>query len=83
MEPIAKDPADQMEDQQEFDESLFEEYFGLIPTEELLVIRSYQGDDDDRVLEELRPKYVIMYDADPSFVRRIEVCGWLKFWSPG
>lgn len=57
----------------ELDENLFEEFFGLIPTEDLLVIRSYAGDDDDRVLEELRPKYVIMVDPDPAFIRRIEV----------
>lgn len=57
----------------EMDDTLLEEFFGLIPTEELLVVRSYAGDDDDRALEELRPKYVIMYDADPAFIRRIEV----------
>jgi hypothetical protein len=55
-----------------FDEAVFEEYFGLVQDEELIVIRSYSGDDDDRLLEELRPKYIIMYDPDPSFIRRIE-----------
>lgn len=73
-EPAEKDPQDNFEEEQELDESLFEEYFGLIPTDDLLVIRSYEGDDDDRVLQELLPKYVIMYDADPAFIRRVEVC---------
>jgi DNA excision repair protein ERCC-4 len=51
----------------------FEEYFGLIGNEDLVIIRPYLDDEDDRVLEELRPKYVVMYDPNPSFVRRIEV----------
>ena len=38
-----------------------------------MVIRPYKGDDDDQVLEELRPKYIVMYDADPGFIRRVEV----------
>ena len=56
-----------------FDEIAFNEYFGLLSNETLVIIRPYNGDDDDRVLEEVRPKYVVMYDPDPSFVRRIEV----------
>lgn len=56
-----------------FDEVAFNEYFGLLSNETLVIIRPYNGDDDDRVLEELRPTYVVMYDPDPSFVRRIEV----------
>jgi hypothetical protein len=55
------------------DEAVFEEYFGVVENEDLIVIRSYSGDDDDRLLEELRPKYIIMYDPDPAFIRRIEV----------
>lgn len=55
------------------DEETFDEFFGLCSPNELVVIRPYNGDEDDRVLEELRPKYVVMYDADTSFVRRVEV----------
>ncbi|GAA5909987.1 hypothetical protein JCM6882_008421 [Rhodosporidiobolus microsporus] len=50
----------------------FKEYFGLISNEDLAIIRPYLGDEDDRVLEELRPKYVVMFDPNPAFVRRIE-----------
>ncbi|GAA5837199.1 hypothetical protein JCM5353_001595 [Sporobolomyces roseus] len=55
-----------------FNPVAFEEYFGLISQEDLVVIRPYLGDEDDRILEELRPKYVVMFDPDPAFVRRIE-----------
>ncbi|EEB07471.2 DNA repair endonuclease XPF [Schizosaccharomyces japonicus yFS275] len=38
-----------------------------------LNIKSYDGDYDDILLEELSPNYIIMYDADPAFIRRVEV----------
>lgn len=57
----------------EIDEKAFEEYFGLLENESLVIVRPLTGDDDDRMLEELRPKYIIMYDPSPAFVRRIEV----------
>ncbi|GAA5973055.1 hypothetical protein JCM11641_000389 [Rhodosporidiobolus odoratus] len=55
-----------------FNETDFKEYFGLISNEDLVIIRPYLGDEDDRVLEELRPKFVVMFDPNPAFVRRIE-----------
>jgi hypothetical protein len=33
----------------------------------------YDGDMDDRVLEEMRPRFVVMYEPNPSFIRRVEV----------
>lgn len=56
-----------------FAEVAFNEYFGLVSNEDLVIIRPYMDDDDDRVLEELRPKYIIVYDPDQAFVRRVEV----------
>ncbi|CED82579.1 Structure-specific endonuclease ERCC1-XPF, catalytic component XPF/ERCC4 [Phaffia rhodozyma] len=56
-----------------FDPEAFDEYFGLLQPEDLIVVRPYKGDDDDQVLEELRPRFVVMYDPDPGFIRRIEV----------
>lgn len=56
-----------------FDETAFDEYFGLLALDDLVVVRPYNGDDDDRVLEELRPRWVVMYEPDAAFVRRIEV----------
>lgn len=58
---IQKDPLDNMED-----------YYQLLDLDDLVVVMPYDGDNDDRLLEELRPRYVIMYELDPSFIRRIE-----------
>lgn len=64
---------DQPADRDHFSELDFEQFFGLLSNEELVIIRPYLDDEDDRMLEELRPKYIIMYDPDPAFVRRVEV----------
>ena len=56
-----------------FDVVAFDEYFGLLAPEETVVIRAYAGDEDDQVLQELRPRYIILFDPDPSFIRRLEV----------
>ncbi|KDE08113.1 hypothetical protein MVLG_01595 [Microbotryum lychnidis-dioicae p1A1 Lamole] len=56
----------------EFDLHRFDETFGLLDNEDLVLIRPYSDDDDDKVLEELRPKYVVLFDPDPAFVRRLE-----------
>ncbi|GAA6043104.1 hypothetical protein JCM8097_008424 [Rhodosporidiobolus ruineniae] len=69
--PASLDPSAALEDEA-FDPSAFQEFFGLISNEDLVIVRPYLGDEDDRVLEELRPKYVVMYDPNPAFVRRIE-----------
>ncbi|EOD50894.1 putative dna repair protein [Neofusicoccum parvum UCRNP2] len=59
---IATDPLENMED-----------YYELYEMKELLVIHPYDGDMDEHVLEEVRPRYVIMYEPDAAFIRRIEV----------
>ncbi|GAA6044561.1 hypothetical protein JCM8097_006747, partial [Rhodosporidiobolus ruineniae] len=69
--PASPDPSAALEDEA-FDATAFQEFFGLISNEDLVIVRPYLGDEDDRVLEELRPKYVVMYDPNPAFVRRIE-----------
>lgn len=64
---LASDP-----DPDRFNDDEFDAYFGLLSTEDIVVVRPYTDDDDDRVLEELRPKYIVMYDPDPAFIRRVE-----------
>ncbi|GAA5880947.1 hypothetical protein JCM16303_005184 [Sporobolomyces ruberrimus] len=59
-------------EEEAFNPVAFEEYFGLIAQEDLVVVRPYLEDEDDRILEELRPKYVVMFDPNPAFVRRVE-----------
>jgi DNA excision repair protein ERCC-4 len=55
-----------------FTQDEFDSFFGLLSMEDLIVVRPYSGDDDDYNLQELRPRFIIMYDPEPSFVRRVE-----------
>lgn len=59
---IGADPLDNMED-----------YFEPYEMGDLIVVHPYDGDMDERALEELKPRYVIMYELDPAFIRRVEV----------
>ncbi|TQS35908.1 hypothetical protein Golomagni_03658 [Golovinomyces magnicellulatus] len=61
-EEVVTDPLEDMEN-----------YFELYEMQDLIVIHTYDGDMDEHVLEEVKPKYIIMYDPDTTFVRRIEV----------
>jgi len=64
---IVDDPMENMED-----------YYVLFDLKDLVVVHPYDGDNDEHLLEELRPRFVIMYDPDAAFVRRVEV----KFRTP-
>ncbi|KAF8247417.1 DNA repair protein [Wilcoxina mikolae CBS 423.85] len=59
---IAVDPLDDME-----------KYYGLFDLQNLVVVHPFKEDMDDRLLEELRPRYIIMYNPDTAFIRRVEV----------
>jgi DNA excision repair protein ERCC-4 len=61
-EEIIADPLDDMED-----------FYQLYDMQDLVVIHAYDGDMDEHVLEEVKPRYIIMYEPDTSFVRRVEV----------
>ena len=61
-EEIAADPLHNME-----------EYFELYEMKDLVLVHPYDGDMDEHVLEEIKPRYIIMYEPDPAFIRRIEV----------
>ena len=50
-----------------------EEYYELYEMNDLLVVHPYDGDMDEHVLEEIRPRYIIMYEPDAAFIRRVEV----------
>jgi len=47
--------------------------YGLLAPEETVIIRAYSDDSDDRMLAELQPKYIVMFEPSMDFVRRIEV----------
>ena len=50
-----------------------EDYFSLLEIDDLVVVHPYDGDGDEQLLEEIRPRYVIMYEPDAAFIRRVEV----------
>lgn len=70
---LADAPIDSEQISDDIDEVEFDAFFGMLSMENLVVVRSYRGDQDDKVLQELQPRFVIMYDPDPAFVRRVEV----------
>ncbi len=50
-----------------------DDYYQLYDMQDLVVVHAYDGDVDEHILEEVRPKYIIMYEPDASFIRRVEV----------
>ncbi|KAF3768531.1 DNA repair protein [Cryphonectria parasitica EP155] len=50
-----------------------DDFYQLYDMQDLVVIHAYDGDQDEHILEEVKPKYVIMYEPDASFIRRVEV----------
>lgn len=59
---VGYDPLDNMES--------FYELFGM---DSLIIVHPYAGDLDEHILDETKPRYVIMYEPDAAFIRRIEV----------
>ncbi|KAF1830368.1 DNA repair endonuclease XPF [Decorospora gaudefroyi] len=50
-----------------------ESYYELFNMDSLVVVHPYSGDLDEHILDETKPRYVIMYEPDAAFIRRIEV----------
>jgi DNA excision repair protein ERCC-4 len=50
-----------------------DDYFELYDPDDTLVVHPYDADMDDHLLEELRPRYIIMYSPSSDFIRRVEV----------
>ncbi|OAL27076.1 hypothetical protein AYO20_09884 [Fonsecaea nubica] len=50
-----------------------EDFFELYSPEDQVVVHPYDGDQDDQLLEEIRPKYIVMYSPSADFIRRVEV----------
>lgn len=59
---IAGDALDDMED-----------FFELYEMNDLVIVHPFEGDMDEHVLEELKPRYIVMYEPDAAFIRRVEV----------
>ncbi|KAF8186802.1 hypothetical protein BJ912DRAFT_453061 [Pholiota molesta] len=54
-------------------ESEFDMNYGLLAPEQTVLVRAYSDDTDDRILYEVKPKFIVMVEPDMDFVRRIEV----------
>lgn len=50
-----------------------EDFFELYNPDDQVVVHPYDGDQDDQLLEEVRPKFIIMYSPSADFIRRVEV----------
>jgi DNA excision repair protein ERCC-4 len=48
-------------------------HFNEITPPDIVTISQYDGEDEVTLLEQLQPKFIIMYDPNPAFVRRVEV----------
>ncbi|KAI9307779.1 hypothetical protein BJ944DRAFT_261379 [Cunninghamella echinulata] len=47
--------------------------FDQVSPGSMVSIQCYDNDVDEQLLDDYKPRYIIMYDPDPSFIRRIEV----------
>lgn len=51
----------------------FDENYGLLRPEQTVLVRAYGDDGDDTMLDEVRPRFVVMFEPNLDFVRRVEV----------
>ncbi|KAJ7591596.1 hypothetical protein C8J56DRAFT_935948 [Mycena floridula] len=51
----------------------FDEHYGLLSPPQTVLIRAYSDDTDDRMLDEIKPRFIIMFEPCMEFVRRVEV----------
>ncbi|KAJ7861733.1 hypothetical protein B0H14DRAFT_2741744 [Mycena olivaceomarginata] len=54
-------------------ESEFDSNYGLLAPQQTVLVRPYSDDTDDRMLAELQPRFIVMYEPSMDFIRRIEV----------
>lgn len=47
--------------------------YELYDMKDLVLVHPYNGDMDDHLLTETKPRYIVMYEPDPAFIRRVEV----------
>ena len=62
-----------LEDSLPPDDTEFEPLYGLLVPAQTVIVRAYADDSDDRMLAELQPRFIVMYEPNQDFIRRIEV----------
>ncbi len=51
----------------------FDAHYGLLAPPQTVLVRPYSDDSDDQVLQEIKPRFIVMYEPNLEFIRRIEV----------
>ncbi|KAI0644351.1 hypothetical protein C8Q79DRAFT_141818 [Trametes meyenii] len=51
----------------------FDAHYGLLAPAQTVLVRPYSDDTDDQVLQEIKPRFIVMYEPNLEFIRRIEV----------
>lgn len=51
----------------------FDTHYGLLPPAQTLLVRAYSDDTDDWMLDEIKPRFIVMFEPCMEFVRRVEV----------
>lgn len=51
----------------------FDAHYGLLAPEQTVLVRAYSDDTDDQMLWEIQPRFIIMFEPNQDFVRRVEV----------
>ncbi|ETW75057.1 hypothetical protein HETIRDRAFT_127022 [Heterobasidion irregulare TC 32-1] len=54
-------------------QSQFDEFYGLLPPQQTVLVRGYSDDSDDRMLAEIQPRFIVIFEPNQDFIRRIEV----------
>ncbi|KAH7103448.1 hypothetical protein BKA62DRAFT_696946 [Auriculariales sp. MPI-PUGE-AT-0066] len=50
-----------------------DQYFGIIPTDQTVIIRVYADDADDMLLSDIKPRFIVIFEPNQEFIRRVEV----------
>ena len=57
----------------------FDTEYGMLAPEQTVIIRAYSDDSDDWMLDEIKPRFIVMFEPCMEFVRRVEVCVLINF----
>ena len=51
----------------------FDAHYGLLAHAQTVLVRPYSDDSDDQMLQEIKPRFIVMYEPNLEFIRRLEV----------
>ncbi|KAI9064710.1 hypothetical protein FKP32DRAFT_1757286 [Trametes sanguinea] len=50
----------------------FDAHYGLLAPAQTVLVRPYSDDTDDQMLQEVKPRFIVMFEPNLEFIRRIE-----------